>query len=288
MDKVDVLQIKIDEAKSKLPEETISAIAAVDWRAAILKLRETKGYSFEQLGDLETETELLLCGLVGGKEYAKEIERRMGISRAQVDELVSELNESIFRKIREELIKITENKKIFGKKESVPVMPTPRQPAPKIITPKPRNDSNAFVDAGIEIVDRFAAKNPAGADAHPRSWYGEEKSQGETIGRKEILPAPEKPELRPSATPPPNLPISTPPVINIPRPAVTPAPKETPHPLLNQKFGGYVQNNVVETQHTANNLIKNNVVGSSLPKPPSAPKAVSYPKNADPYRLPPE
>ena len=55
---VDLLQIKIEQAKAKLSEDTLDAINSVPWQAEILKMRETKGYSFEQLGDLELETEL--------------------------------------------------------------------------------------------------------------------------------------------------------------------------------------------------------------------------------------
>ena len=56
---IDLLQIKIEKAKGELPEETLNAIAAVDWKAVILGMRESKGFNFEQLGDLELETELI-------------------------------------------------------------------------------------------------------------------------------------------------------------------------------------------------------------------------------------
>ena len=112
----DLLQIKIEQAKAKLPAETINAIAAVDWRASILGLRAKKGYTFEQLGDLEIETELLLCGLVSPKNYTEELERRMGISKSAANELANEMNNLVFEKIREELIKNIERKKNFKEK----------------------------------------------------------------------------------------------------------------------------------------------------------------------------
>ncbi len=112
---IDLLQIKIERAKEKLPVETQNAIAAVDWRAAILGLREKKGYNFEQLGDLELETELLLCGLTTPEEYPKELQTRMRISKADTDELINEMNNLVFKKIKEELIKNSERKKIFQK-----------------------------------------------------------------------------------------------------------------------------------------------------------------------------
>lgn len=107
---IDLLQIKIEKAKKELPEETLRSIEAVDWKKTILDMRQKKGYSFEQLENLETETELLLCGLLNPADYPKELETRMGLQKPQVNELINELNESIFKKIREEFIKITEKK----------------------------------------------------------------------------------------------------------------------------------------------------------------------------------
>lgn len=110
-----MLQIKINRARDELPKETIKAIDSVDWKAYILSLREKKGYSFEQLEDLELETELLLCGLLRPEDYPKELEERMKIPKPQVDLLVSEMNEFVFKKIKEELIRNTEKKEIFIK-----------------------------------------------------------------------------------------------------------------------------------------------------------------------------
>lgn len=105
---MDLLQMKIEKAKAELPQETLSAIDAVDWKQTILGIRERKGYTFEQLGDLEIETELLLCGLLNPADYPKELETRMGLPRTHVDSLVAEMNELVFKKIKEELIKITQ------------------------------------------------------------------------------------------------------------------------------------------------------------------------------------
>ena len=118
-DTIDLLKIKIEKAKRDLPLEAVNAIDAVDWRAAILSLRDKSGYTFEQLGDLELETELVLCGLVNAVNYPRELETRMQISRAQANELVNEMNELVFKKIKEELIKNSERKKVFANKNVV-------------------------------------------------------------------------------------------------------------------------------------------------------------------------
>ena len=116
---VDLLQIKINKAREELPKETIEAIDAVDWKSMIIKMREEKGYSFEQLENLEIETELLLCGLTNTENYPKELETRMNLPKAQIDELVNEMNEKVFIRIREELIKrIEKNKKTTEPKEN--------------------------------------------------------------------------------------------------------------------------------------------------------------------------
>ena len=135
-DIIDLLQIKIEKAKAQLPENTLNAIAAVPWQAEILKMRETKGYSFEQLGDLELETELLLCGLLTPENYPKELENKMKISKAAANELVNEMNNLVFKKIREELVKNTERKKIFQKSSET------------------KNDTAILKSAGIEIITK--------------------------------------------------------------------------------------------------------------------------------------
>lgn len=112
---LDMLQVKINRAQEELPQETRRAINSVDWRAYILSLREKKGYSFEQLEDLELETELLLCGLLSPENYPTELEARMKIPKPQVDLLVSEMNEFVFKKIKDELIRNTEKGEMFIK-----------------------------------------------------------------------------------------------------------------------------------------------------------------------------
>ena len=102
---IDELKLKIEKARAELSEETKHAIDLVDWKSVILGMRKKRSYSFEQLGNLETETELLLCGLTNPENYPKELENRMKIPRVEVETLVNEMNELVFKKIRDELMK---------------------------------------------------------------------------------------------------------------------------------------------------------------------------------------
>ncbi len=144
-DTIDPLQTKIGQARALLPKETLEAIDAVDWKTAILKIKDKKGYTISQLSDLEIETELLLCGLLNPTSYAKELENRMHISKVEVDDILKEMNESVFKKIREELMRITENPKVAIGKSPV---------AQSNQTTMGKGDTHILSSAGIEITEK--------------------------------------------------------------------------------------------------------------------------------------
>lgn len=259
-DPIDLLQIKIEKAKRELPEDTQSAIAAVDWKAAILGMRGKHGYTFEQLGDLELETELLLSGLLNTESYPRELERRMKISKGEANELVNEMNNLVFKKIREELIKNIERKKIFANTRAVIQPEKTSEPAniisvPKISTlinqtPAPtavktvsannmteeKNNTRVLNKAGIEIVEK-PARLP--------DWSA--------TGGKETLPIPEKLELE-----------------------TVEKSKEEIRPILTQKLSSSFQIPTTKTEYSLNNLSKTNE-----PNPVSVEKETPH---MDPYR----
>lgn len=181
-DTVDLLQIKIDKAKRELSEDTLSAINAVPWQAAILKMRETKGFTFEQLGNLETETELVLCGLLPPADYPKELEKRMNISQPAANQLVLEMNKEVFSRIKEELIKITERKKISTREEAEPI--EIKMVKPNIIPQDTEEDkkihAQIFQEHGIKI---HPARNEFHSGGEPDLTIPELEA-----GEKEIHP----------------------------------------------------------------------------------------------------
>ena len=151
MDRADLLQIKIEQAKAKLSPETLSAINAVNWKAVIAAMIG-KGFTIEQLWDLELETELLLCGLVPPESYPKELERRMDISGSEVSKLVKEMDEKVFKKIKEKLIESTTRKD---------AVPGANPPEPKL------NDAE-LKKAGIEIMGSAPAASSNGNHVESR------------------------------------------------------------------------------------------------------------------------
>jgi len=136
---IDLLQIKIEKAKAQLSEDAKNSINAVDWKAAVLGMREKKGYSFEQLENLEIETELVLCGLLSPENYPKELENRMHLSKIEVNDLIKEMNFLVFTKIKENLIKNYEEKKVFTNDTETTEI-------------EEKNNTKILNSAGIEII----------------------------------------------------------------------------------------------------------------------------------------
>lgn len=102
----DLLQVKINEGRSTLSKESREAIDNIDWRLIILGMN--KKYNPDQLDNLETETELLLCGILSPEIYPIEIENRMHITKEEVGLLIGEMDRLVFRKIRDGLKTILE------------------------------------------------------------------------------------------------------------------------------------------------------------------------------------
>ncbi len=102
---IDTLQIEINKAKGAMAPEAIKAISSLNWKAVILALREKMGYSQDQIETLETETELLLCGLINPANYPIELQNRMGVDERNVEMLISVINSDILEKIKDQLIK---------------------------------------------------------------------------------------------------------------------------------------------------------------------------------------
>ena len=272
-DDVDLMQIKIERAKSQLPEDTLNAINSVDWKAAILKMRETKGYSFEQLGDLELETELVLFGLLSVTDYPKELKNRMKIGEAQTNEIVNEMNEQVFSKIKEELIRRTERKKIFAKEN--PEEEKGQVPEVKTIAQEAEADRKASTEAlsshGIEILGGASLVAPAPASFVPPrvETPNMEKAPAALAANTSIV-----------------VPPATSPIISSPAPSTPPEPiKKEIDSILAQKLSNSFQIPAVKTEHSLENLTKTSQPSgaSSTPSTPT-----SYPPKSDPYRLPPE
>lgn len=119
----DELQVKIDNARALLPQESREAIDNVNWKSTIHQM--DKKYNQEQLEDLEIETELLLCGLLNPNNYPKELATRMHITEEQAKSLSNEMDNLVFKKIQDELKKIIERNKVTIQTQEQSFTPDP-------------------------------------------------------------------------------------------------------------------------------------------------------------------
>jgi hypothetical protein len=247
---LDMLQIKINKAKEELPKETIRAIDSVDWKGVILGMREKKGYNLEQLEELELDTELLLCGLLKPENYPKELEEGMKIPKPQVDLLVSEMNEFVFKKIREKLIQDTEKEEMFIKKvaegNEIPIEIIPRPEIPN--TKNPGVEAEKIIGKSESSVLR-----KAGIEIEPIHYS------------------------TPVVTQKTNEPIKTIPTPNIPN--QNPEKENTARSIPFQKLSGSFQIPTTKTEYSLSNLSKQE--NKNETKIPSAPTKI------DPYRINP-
>jgi hypothetical protein len=185
MDSKDSLQLKIDEAKEELSEETLNAINAVNWRAVVLGMRERRGYSFSQLEDLELETELLLYGLITPDEFAKRIQNEMQITKEETSELINLLNRLVFQKIREELIKISEANK--AQKERAESTETNEILEQKTVNSE-IEEKEVFEQSGLNITqeeNKNDAKTPIFSENREEMLAGVEKPETIVTAKKQ-------------------------------------------------------------------------------------------------------
>jgi hypothetical protein len=173
-DTIDLLQVKIEKAKMELAKETLQAINNVDWKNTILAMQESKKLNFEQTEDLLTETELLLCGLVTPENFPKEITTRLKIPQIKTDEIVNHLNEKVFKKIRQELIKIKELNQTISKEI-------------------PKEEKEEIVNTTIKENEDFVLKN-TGIDILPEEEKEEVREENLEEKRDLMMENIEKPE----------------------------------------------------------------------------------------------
>ncbi len=194
----------------------------------------------------------------------------MGITKSAAHELVEDMNLLVFKKIREELIRNTERKKIFVKSVSPLVEKEGTESGnPKITTSaspfvpnkEEKNETGILGKAGIEIIPTPNTISIADIGEGKKDLLPEimPTNLPANMNREDMLQKIEKPEL-----------INKP-VIAAPAPSIQ---KEEVHPLLAQKLTSSVQIPAAKTEHTLENITK------TVPS--------SYPPKKDPYRLSPD
>ncbi len=95
--------MKLDERLASLPDEVKDAIVNSDYQAKLYAIAGKYKLSIEQMGMLENITNKVMLGVLHPDEYAKSVADKLGMPNDKVNELVGEVNEGVFKNIREGL-----------------------------------------------------------------------------------------------------------------------------------------------------------------------------------------
>lgn len=94
----------IKKQMEKLPAEIRNLFTDPELSNKILAIGKKNGIiNIEQLGILQTETNLMMLGLVHPDEYPNELKNRLNINEERLNNIIKDVNQQIFKGIREKL-----------------------------------------------------------------------------------------------------------------------------------------------------------------------------------------
>ena len=97
---------QLQEKYEKLPEDLKNAIFSVETADIIQKISKKYGLQIDQMGELASETGLVMMGLTHPKDYIKNLSGRLGVDIDTAKKIAQEVNSEIFLPVKEHLKKI--------------------------------------------------------------------------------------------------------------------------------------------------------------------------------------
>ncbi|MCM2338935.1 MAG: hypothetical protein NDI62_00555 [Burkholderiales bacterium] len=97
------LQQKIAEYFLKLPQEAQELFSSMQWLEKLKEISTKYDLSEEQIQTIGTETTLVLLGIIHAEEYVDIIKKEINIGEKNLDKLLSEINDAIFKDIGPQL-----------------------------------------------------------------------------------------------------------------------------------------------------------------------------------------
>ncbi|MEX0918942.1 MAG: hypothetical protein WDZ85_03195 [Candidatus Paceibacterota bacterium] len=103
---MDYTQEQLDEVFKKLPTDLKDAIVAVETADIIRQASVKHHLHVDQMGELAEETGLVMMGLTRPGQYIGNLARRLHISNDLAREIAKEIDEKIFRPVKDSLQKV--------------------------------------------------------------------------------------------------------------------------------------------------------------------------------------
>ncbi len=120
-----------------MPKEIENIIRELNYQATLYGIAREHKLSITQMGSLDTTTTNLIIGVIHPNEFENALKKNLGLPEEIITELVNEITEKIFKKIREKLMALhnTQPKKLetltqikdiqVPKKETLPIPDLP-------------------------------------------------------------------------------------------------------------------------------------------------------------------
>lgn len=108
------LETLIKERYQLLPEEVKRAFKALPIEATMQEIAQKNGLHVDQVGDLYTETALVMLGVEKVGDFKKNIQSNLHVSSALAENILNDVNQKIFLSIRQFLQAIEEVHKNTG------------------------------------------------------------------------------------------------------------------------------------------------------------------------------
>jgi len=219
---------KLDDRFSKLTEETKDAIEKSDYQTKIYEIGQKYNLTVYQIGILGEAVINVMLGITLPNKFEESL-KNLELPGEKITEIVNDINEKVFKKIREELVKNIGIKKVEEIKQEPPI--SPLSGGEEMRTSLDKGRKEGFSENKIDL---FAEKElPAGnieqkPPVSPLSG-GEKKGTSLDKGRQEGLE------------------------------------KEVPS-ILSQKLSGVFKIPTVETEHTLANMTKNTGEEKTMPR----------------------
>lgn len=138
----------IEEKFDELPPEVKQAILSKNYEEILVNAQKKYTLSITQLSLLERETSMVLLGLMSPNQYSNELATQLLIPKDKAQELVTELNETLFKPIRTQL------KEIYDDEESPMDINVDTRPAVKQIpepVTKPETTTPQFAASQVDM-----------------------------------------------------------------------------------------------------------------------------------------
>src|SRR3989338_2856841 len=189
---------QISQMYDNLPEDLKDSIFSVDTTSVVNEIGRKYGLAIDKIGDLANETGMVMLGVTHPNEFIGNLADRLEVDKEKARAIAQEINEQIFKKVRESLRKIHNIREGAEEEQKTEIE---RHQGPSLMAGQSREDilkeiekdhsqENLVPDIMKGNANPFEEKMKEGVLIAPV----EEKHYIEESAKTALLPEPEKPK----------------------------------------------------------------------------------------------